>query len=370
MVNLLAHLPDHVGATLLLAEDGPIAGRAHKEGIALTVLGLSSTRLVRRTERNPLRVLGSVLGLLRSAGQLRAALREQPVDLVVAVGTKAIVYALPAARLTRTKVVWSFHDRASRDYFASAFVPVLRHVLPRLVDGVMVNSRSTLATIRPGRTPALVAYPGTTHPCLPQEPARDEVGRVLMLGRLTGWKGQDLFLRAFARVFGGTSVTAHVVGGALFGESGYETGLRALAVDLAIADQVHFAGHLSDPWPELVAADVLVHASRVPEPFGQVVVQGLAAGCAVVATRPGGPAEVIDDHVDGLLVPTDDEDALVAALTELRDDRPLRRRLVDAAPGKAATFDIERTAPNVGRWLASVAAGTVSRGPTCNLPDH
>ena len=130
-----------------------------------------------------------------------------------------------------------------------------------------------------------------------------------------------------SRAFDGSPAEAFIVGGALFGENEYEQSLKKLAVDLGIADRVHFVGHVHDPWAWLVDADVLVHASTIPEPFGQVVVQGLWARCAVVASTPGGPAEVITDGVDGLLTPCGDVEALAAALARLRADHDLRRSL-------------------------------------------
>ena len=89
--------------------------------------------------------------------------------------------------------------------------------------------------------------------------------------------------------------------------------MRRHAADLGVVARVHFVGHVDDPWAWLVDADLLVHCSRIPEPFGQVVVQGLWSRCAVIATKPGGPAEVITEGHDGLLVPCGDQGALEAA---------------------------------------------------------
>ena len=66
--------------------------------------------------------------------------------------------------------------------------------------------------------------------------------------RLSPWKGQDVFLRAFAEAFEGSPAEAFVVGGALFGETEYEQSLKTLAAELGIADRVHFVGHVQDPW--------------------------------------------------------------------------------------------------------------------------
>jgi glycosyltransferase involved in cell wall biosynthesis len=73
--------------------------------------------------------------------------------------------------------------------------------------------------------------------------------------------------------------------------------------------------------------DALIHASVIPEPFGQVVVEGMAAGLAVVAADEGGPAETITNEFDGLLVPVGDVNALAEVLQRLSLDKELRERL-------------------------------------------
>jgi glycosyltransferase involved in cell wall biosynthesis len=238
----------------------------------------------------------------------------------------------------------------------------LRYVLPRLVDGLIVNSHATLATVRPGRTPVLVSPPAVELDRRDFRQPDPVTRRVVMLGRLSPWKGQDIFLKAFAEAFSGTMTEAYVVGGALFGEESYEASLRQLASELGIADRVHFEGHVTDPWAVLVDADVLVHASRIPEPFGLVVVQGLWARCAVVATRPGGPAEVVTDHVDGLLVPCGETRPLIEALVRLRDDPAMRDRLAENGRETARKYAAEETTPVMATWIDAVHSGRIARG--------
>lgn len=359
IVTYLSRWPaDQPPPVIVLGEHGPIEERAQRLGVDHHVLPLGrAAAATRREERRVGRVLGAAAGLLRHAATMRRMLSDRSVDVVVAMGFKSLIYGWLAGRRARTTVVWSLHDRVHRDYFPWFMVPVLRYLAPRLVDGLMVNSRSTLSTVRPGRTPVVVATPGIAlDPRAFHEPA-DEVRRVVMIGRLSPWKGQDLFLRAFARSFGDSSAEAYVVGDALFGEDDYAAGLRVLAAELGIADRVHFTGHVSDPWELLVEADLLVHCSRIPEPFGQVVVQGMWARCAVVAAKPGGPEEVVTDGVDGLLVPAGDEDSLAATLDRLRDDATLRRRLAARGRLTAAAYDVDLTAPRLAAWLTDVRSG-------------
>jgi glycosyltransferase involved in cell wall biosynthesis len=169
------------------------------------------------------------------------------------------------------------------------------------------------------------------------------------VGRLAPWKGQDVFLRAFAEAFAGGPQRAVVVGAPLFGqeEVAYSDGLRALAGELGIGPRVDFRGHRADVASELRELDVLVHASTIAEPFGQVVAEGMAAGLAVLATAAGGPTEIVTDGVDGLLYPPGDVRALALLLRRVDADAGLRVRLGAAARDRAAAFSPAAVAERV-----------------------
>ena len=107
-----------------------------------------------------------------------------------------------------------------------------------------------------------------------------------MVGRIAPWKGQDVFLGAFAHAFGQGDERAVIVGGALFGEDDCARELSRLADALGVGNRVEFRGHRPNVWDELSRIDVLVHASVTPEPFGQVIIEGMAAGVPVIAAQP------------------------------------------------------------------------------------
>jgi glycosyltransferase involved in cell wall biosynthesis len=110
---------------------------------------------------------------------------------------------------------------------------------------------------------------------------------------------------------------------------------------------VSLEGEVDDPVAVFASADVVVVPSKLPEPFGKVVVEAMALGRPVVATTPGGPAEVITSGVDGLLVPADDVAALVDALRGLLRDPAAAQRLGRAAAVRAAGFSEAATARRV-----------------------
>ena len=136
-----------------------------------------------------------------------------------------------------------------------------------------------------------------------------------------------------------------VVGSPLFGEDDYAASLPAHAARLGVADRTVFTGFVDDVAQVLSDADVFVHASVRAEPFGQVVVEAMGAGLAVVAADAGGPAEVITQGTDGLLFAPGDVDALAGCLRLLGSDPALRDRLGRAATQSAARFRPEMLAP-------------------------
>ncbi len=149
-----------------------------------------------------------------------------------------------------------------------------------------------------------------------------------------------MLLDAFAAAFPDGTEQAVLVGSAMFGEDDYEAELRRQVERLGLVDRVRFAGFVEDVGSELDEADCVVHASVIAEPFGQVVVEAMAAGRAVIASDLGGPREVVTDGVDGLLCPPDDPAALAERLVRLARDPELR-----AALGRAAVVRARATSP-------------------------
>jgi glycosyltransferase involved in cell wall biosynthesis len=185
--------------------------------------------------------------------------------------------------------------------------------------------------------------------------ARDGAVTVAIVGRLSPWKGQDVFLAAFAKAFPGGEERALIVGSAMFGEDTFERQLRAQADRLGIADRVSFVGFTRDVFGVLAEVDVLVHASTVPEPFGQVIIEGMAAGVPVIASAAGGPLEIVTHGVNGVLVPPGDAEALAAWLAKLAASPQLRAELATQGRVRALDFAPDRIAGAVADIYGRIA---------------
>jgi glycosyltransferase involved in cell wall biosynthesis len=166
-----------------------------------------------------------------------------------------------------------------------------------------------------------------------------------------------VFLRAFARAFPRGAERAVVVGAPLFGEDAFLRRLEALVTRLDLEGRVELAGFRPEVTTELGRFDALVHASVIPEPFGRVVVEGMAAGLPVVAADAGGPREVISSGRDGLLYPPGDVHALAEALRLVARDAELGARLGDAAVESAKLYTPERVARQTSAFYREALAG-------------
>lgn len=341
-IALLRSIPalDGVDAHVILGEQGPLEARLREAGISTEILPLAA--VARDLSRHRVRlgltgVAGPAAAGLYAARLARRLHRLRP-DLVHVNTLKSGLYGAPAARLAGRPVVWYLHDRLATDYMPAAAAGLVRVAIGRMADRVIANSEATLITLDDRARRKATVIPNPIE--LPASPVdtRDELRRVGMVGRLAPWKGQHVFLAAFARAFASADVAATVVGGAVFGEHAYADELRRQADELGLGRRVTFRGHVDDVPSELAELDVLVHASTVPEPFGLTVLEGMAAGLPVVASAAGGPAEIIRDGVDGILYPPGDAAELAARLRRLAGDKALRARLGQAARGRARDF--------------------------------
>ncbi|MGB7923921.1 MAG: glycosyltransferase family 4 protein [Pyrinomonadaceae bacterium] len=148
-----------------------------------------------------------------------------------------------------------------------------------------------------------------------------------MVGEIKPLKGQEEFLRAAAIIARRFADVGFVIAGCDTSRTGeHRAQLTRLIDDLDLGGRTHLTGWLDDVAPLLASLDIFVSASHT-ESFGLTIAEAMASGVAVVATATGGAREIIEDGVTGRLVPVGDAEALGAALVELLEDAPGRRRM-------------------------------------------
>ncbi len=374
-IALMRLLPRFRGVNphMILGEDGPLADRLQRAGVSVEVMPIAAS--ARDARRDTVRLGGaspaSVAQTLAYIARLALRLRELRPDLVHTNSLKAGVYGSIAARAAGVPVVWHVRDRIADDYIPKPAVRMVRTLIRHLADGVIANSTATLETLPPAvRGPLSWVIPASvelsTHPRAP----RTDGATFGMLGRIAPWKGQDLFLKAFADAFPGGDERAILVGSTMFGEEGYERELRELVARLALERRVEFRGFREDVWPELASFDVLVHASVIPEPFGTVVLEGMAAGLAVIAADEGGPADILADGETGRFFRARDQGSLAATMRALGDDARERERLGAAAREALEQYHPDAITARLEDVYAQVLSGRGRSRIPPNLPMH
>jgi len=172
--------------------------------------------------------------------------------------------------------------------------------------------------------------------------------------RLAPSKGQDEFLRAAVRVLEQAPDTWFVIAGDDSiddGNRGYRERLKALSASLGIAHRVRFLGFVDEMAPVYRTVDIVVDAAW-EEAFGMVVIEPMVFGKPVVATNAGGVPEIIENGVNGLLIPPKNHEVLADAILTLVLDESLRARLGEAAQRIVSErFDAKKHAERVAALL-------------------
>ncbi len=184
------------------------------------------------------------------------------------------------------------------------------------------------------------------------EPPRADVGarRIFAAGRYTPQKGYDFLIHAWAPV-----ARKHPDWELkICGNGQSKSRLLARIEEEGISAQTELAGPTDDVPGEMAQASIYALSSRF-EGFPLVLVEAMSKGMACVAFDcPTGPADIIDDHRNGLLVPAKDVEGLSAALLEMIEDEELRRRCGDAAIETARDYTMAAIGPKWDEMLQAL----------------
>lgn len=282
------------------------------------------------------RRLRNPIDTARAIRSLADLVRQRDIRIIHTNGVAAQLHAGLAARRARQPVVSHVRDIFDASWTRNGLLHRLSLKVPR--DATIAASNAVASSLRRADTDCdVIPDPVETTIVAPIE---RQGPLVLWCGRLQRWKGCHFFLRAARRVFDRRpDARFAVVGGSLFGlEPEYAAELRRQAVDLGIADRVEFAGQVSDARSWMRAADVFVHSSGRPEPFGMVMAEAMIQERPVVAFRHGAAAENVVDGETGRLVPPGDTEALASAICDLLADEPARRAMGLAARRRAVNL--------------------------------
>ena len=310
--------------------------------------------VVRRSLMSPSGVRRVAAAWAADAGGLGRLARSRGVALVHT-NTSVTLGGAAAARIAGVPHVWHV-----REIYAGfeRWWPAYRRLL-LTAQSLPCVSRAACAQFD-GASSATVLYDGLAiRPRrVPRDAARAALGLppdatvCAVLGRVSGWKGQDILVRALAEPMLGDrrDVLALLAGAPWRGELRHLRELHGTAAALGVDDRVVDVGFRPDVENVYGAADVVVVPSKQPDPLPNAALEAAAAGCCVVASAHGGLPEILRDGATGRLVPPREPGALAAVLAQLADAPAERDKL-----GAAAAADVAQRF-SLARMLDEVQA--------------
>ena len=333
--------------TVVLAEDGPLVPRIKAAG-AKVCLQAGLPVIHRHLLRSPRGWVRLVTSWPRAVRGITALARDVRADLI---HTNQAMIPGVGARVARR--IGIPHIQHVREFFSEALLlwPIYRRFLCHGSSRIICVSRAVAAQFHPDDSRIVVLHNGFPRAefegisleavnafreehCLKGHPCAGVIGRIKM-----GRKGQDVFLRAAAKIVQNIPHTRFVLIGSPFpGNESHERRLRDMVSTLGLNEHVIWTGEMEDPRIAMAALDVVVQPAVMPEPFGGTVIEAMALAKPVVATATGGTPEQIEDGITGLLVPPGDTDLLEEAIEKLIVQEPLRLRMGNA--GRRRFFEV------------------------------
>lgn len=303
-------------------------------------------------KRSPIGVMSDIV---RRVMRLGAILKAQRPDLVVSFLTRSNVVAVLAARGLGIPVIVSERNNPLRQKPGVIWRALRRLSYPRAY-GLITMTHGALECFPPVMRPRSWVIPNMAD-YQNFRPRFDKPTKIMTaVGRLVDQKGFDLLIQSWSRI-----ADRHPDWRLrIWGEGPDRAALQALVDQLGVGDSVEMPGISSAPGCWIEEADAFVLSSRF-EGWGLVLGEAMAAGLPCVSFDcPFGPADMITDGYDGLLVPESNTDMLGEVLSRLMGDRDLRARL-----GLNATAAADRFAPDAigALWESTIREAIAGAGP-------
>ena len=329
LLDLLSGVRDRV-EPLLCCPEGSLASAARELGVPVCITSEISLSFRRETRQ----VVRGVRDVGLAARDIALAARRFRADVVHANSARAGLAAIAARAGGAPSPLVHVRDGIPEGAAGRLVTSFILHG----ARFVLANSHYTASRLDADGSPKLrVVYNSVDLDRFrPASSTRDAVREQLGLGtaptlgvvaQLTPWKGQDDAIRTFEIVSRHLPEACLLLIGDVkfhgpatrYDNRSYAESLHRLAEECGVQERVKFLGERHDV-PELLGAlDVLMVPSW-EEPFGKTVLEAMAAGVPVIATEVGGPSEVLENGVTGILLRPRDPQLWADAAIRVLDD--------------------------------------------------
>jgi glycosyltransferase involved in cell wall biosynthesis len=296
------------------------------------------------------------IAAIRRAVRLRRAIDQAAPDVVVSFLTRTNILALIAGLGRQTPIIVSERNNPQKQSVGFLWSWLRARLYPRAF-GLVTMTKGAMDCFPPAMRRRQWVIP---NPVLRFERGDTPTAKtkwITAVGRFVHQKGFDLLLQAFAALAEEFPEWNLVI----WGTGPERSKLEDMASRLGLSARVRFAGVSERPGGWVENSDIFVMSSRY-EGWGNALAEALAAGIPSISFNCNwGPAELIQQSVNGLLVPPEDVDALAREMRELMQDPELRRRLGSNARSIADSFSSSRV---VDAWEKVMVEALSARADT------
>jgi len=309
-VGILKTLYPTVKVSVVIPKEGPI--RQLLEPVSDELIIDENLGVLRRKElkKAPFRLLYKII-----RGALSAVVSSKKYDLVY-INTIVVVDYILAARFMKASAV--LHIREIPTGLQQVF-------FNKLVSfsklNIIFNSSSTSQAFRlPIKQNKAVLLNGVKGFPDVAKIAHSGVN-ILLIGRLTEWKGQMFFLKALSQLLKHKNydIKVRIVGDVFENQIEYKEALQGYVQTHDLEEKVTFSPFTDNPESEYEWSDIVVIPSTKPEPFGRVAIEAMSARRCVIAANHGGLTEIVEDKQSGVLFDANNIDSFIFEIQQLLD---------------------------------------------------
>lgn len=292
----------------------------------------NSSVQIHQMDLPPLRPIGfkSLRERKRAQKEISQIIQELKPDLILSNTVRTHIIVSPLAKQFQIPLLWMAHDRTFPKTLLRWFGRYPQQVIccsqfvQRFYQQAMKNPSAQFS----------VLYPFGIDPKVLEEMNSVQKKPIIgMVGKFIPWKGQDIFIQAAQQIHQQFPDYRFIIIGSIYEENeeskGFFQHCQDLVSELGLEDCFEIRDS-QNAQREMASWEILVHCSREPEPLGRVVLEGMAAGCCVIASNLGGPKEVVKDGETGLVV-SPEISSLSSAITKLINEPGTMNQFVSTA---------------------------------------